>query len=325
MKNKKRKWLHTFNYTKDVEVETEESVKGEDGKETIKIKKENVEKQYTVGLKSPSRRQYDEAELFNGVEISKGIKSGMLTVSLLRKRYVDDGGFMSEEEKGEYALIYIDLQNKENELQSLRLNFKDLKDEEKKDKITEVTLEIAELRRKLFEFETQRNEIFEQTAEARARNKTILWWVLHLSHIREGEGEWAPLFNGGNYEERLESYDEIVERDEDEKLDEAVQKLAYFTSFWYNGQIKSSKDFEQISELIDININADKTSEEAEKNQDEFIDKIIKEKIDELENEGELGIDVKADSEKTSEVKKEKPKAKRGRKPKANPPADEKE
>ena len=274
MKNKKRKWLHTFNYTKDVEVETEESVKGEDGKETIKIKKENVEKQYTVGLKSPSRRQYDEAELFNGVEISKGIKSGMLTVSLLRKRYVDDGGFMSEEEKGEYALIYIDLQNKENELQSLRLNFKDLKDEEKKDKITEVTLEIAELRRKLFEFETQRNEIFEQTAEARARNKTILWWVLHLSHIREGEGEWAPLFNGGNYEERLESYDEIVERDEDEKLDEAVQKLAYFTSFWYNGQIKSSKDFEQISELIDININADKTSEEAEKNQDEFIDKI---------------------------------------------------
>tara|TARA_B100002019_G_scaffold259974_1_gene245718 strand:+ start:626 stop:1603 length:978 start_codon:yes stop_codon:yes gene_type:complete len=325
MKNKKRKWLHTFNYTKDVEVETEESVKGEDGKETIKIKKENVEKQYTVGLKSPNRRQYDEAELFNGVEISKGIKSGMLTVSLLRKRYVDDGGFMSEEEKGEYALIYIDLQNKENELQSLRLNFKDLKDQEKKDKITQVTLEIAELRRKLFEFETQRNEIFEQTAEARARNKTILWWVLHLSHIREGEGEWVPLFNGGNYEERLESYDEIVERDEDEKLDEAVQKLAYFTSFWYNGQIKSSKDFEQISELIDININADKTSEEAEKNQDEFIDKIIKEKIDELEDEDELGIDVKEDSEKTSEVKKEKPKAKRGRKPKANPPADEKE
>ena len=33
------------------------------------------------------------------------------------------------------------------------------------------------------------DSLYEETAESRARNKVILWWMLHLAHIEEGEKE----------------------------------------------------------------------------------------------------------------------------------------
>ena len=37
---------------------------------------------------------FDEGELFYGVTLSQGIKSGLLTKAQLAKRYDNDGGFL---------------------------------------------------------------------------------------------------------------------------------------------------------------------------------------------------------------------------------------
>ena len=60
-----------------------------------------------------------------------------------------------------------------------------MSEEEKRDKITNLLVEMSDLRRELQEFEASQSALFDQTAENRAKNKTIMWWVLQLAHIEK--------------------------------------------------------------------------------------------------------------------------------------------
>jgi hypothetical protein len=55
--------------------------------------------------------------------------------------------------------------------------------------LTEALESSAELRQQLTDFEMAQSSLFEQTAENRARNKTILWWTLQLSHLEDEDGK----------------------------------------------------------------------------------------------------------------------------------------
>ena len=73
--------------------------------------------------------------------------------------------------------------------------------------------------------------LFDQTAENRARNKTILWWVLQLSYEKVGD-DYVEVFKGKGFEERLAEYDKFEEL-EDDFLDEMLKKFSYVVSFWF--------------------------------------------------------------------------------------------
>ena len=297
MSTKNYKWLHVFNNTKEVEVTKEEKSKDSEGNEVTTSKLVKEEKTISVGIRKPTRRMHDDGELFHGVELSKAIKAGMMTVNLLRKRYVNDGGYMADDEKNEYAMLYLETTQKENELQKLRVNLEALSEEEKEDSVTKVTLEIADLKRRMFDFETQRNQLFEQTAEARARNKAIMWWVLFLGYTREGEEEeWKPLFNGDTYDEKYESYDELQNLG-DPFFDEVSQQLAYYISFWYNGQLSEPEDFSRAGELIKTSIEADKAEQELSAREKEEMAENIKKGLAKLEAEEQAELAAEAKEE----------------------------
>jgi hypothetical protein len=247
----KNKWLHAFKINRKVERKVTEDKKDENG--------ENIEVTKTVTddvlveflLKKPNRKLYDEAELFYGVKMSEGIKAGLLTRNLLAKRYEDDGGAFSETEKERYAELYTEIYNKENEYQRLQLNL-DNKSQPRKDELADGIIgELAELRRELVEIENSQSNIFDQTAENRAKNQTIMWWVLQLAHWKEHDHETGKsFFEGKGYDERLNSYDEYEDSDDD-FLNEAIRKLAFFISFWYMGRATSSEDFVAVEELYE--------------------------------------------------------------------------
>lgn len=48
--------------------------------------------------------------------------------------------------------------------------------------------EIEKTREKIQNFEMTQSSLFEQTAENRARNKTIIWWLLNISYIQDEDG-----------------------------------------------------------------------------------------------------------------------------------------
>ena len=223
--------LNEFKLLKEENVEeTETSVndKGEEVKTTKNVKKP-VEKTFVV--KKPNRSLYDEAELFYGVKLSEGIKAGLLTRALLAKRFNNDGGILSDGERDKFAGLYMGLFEKQARLQKLELrDSKELTSEEAREKELLIE-ELGSAREEIQEFEMAQAALFDQTAENRARNKTILWWVLQLSYEKDGD-DYVEVFKGKDFEERLAEYDKFEEL-EDDFLDEMLKKFSYVVSFWF--------------------------------------------------------------------------------------------
>jgi hypothetical protein len=223
-----------------VDVSTNE--KGEEVKVTSKVKTTVPVK---LAIKKPTRSLFDEAELFYGVRLSEGIKAGLLTRALLAKRFNNDGGVLSDEEQKEYNDLYLEFFNLQTEFQRLSIKEEAIRTEEEKKQIQNVIEKMNISRERLQRYEMAQANLFEQTAENRARNKTIMWWVLQLSLIQGDDKKFKELFQDGNYEDKLKRYDEIEESESGvEKI--AIQKLLYLISFWYIGRAASQEEFEKL-------------------------------------------------------------------------------
>jgi hypothetical protein len=223
-----------------VDVSTNE--KGEEVKVTSKVKTTVPVK---LAIKKPTRSLFDEAELFYGVRLSEGIKAGLLTRALLAKRFNNDGGVLSDEEQKEYNDLYLEFFNLQTEFQRLSIKEEAIRTEEEKKQIQNVIEKMNLSRERLQRYEMAQANLFEQTAENRARNKTIMWWVLQLSLIQGDDKKFKELFQDGTYEDKLKRYDEIEESESGvEKI--AIQKLLYLISFWYIGRAASQEEFEKL-------------------------------------------------------------------------------
>jgi len=228
------------------EVETSTNEKGEEIKTTKSVKKP-VKKTFVV--KKPNRSLYDEAELFYGVKLSEGIKAGLLTRALLAKRFNNDGGILSENEKDKFATLYMGLFEKQAKLQKLEMKVaKDLTDKEKKEK-EKIIEELGASREEIQEFEMAQASLFDQTAENRARNKTILWWVLQLSYEKDGDN-YIEVFSGDSYEDKVAEYDRYEDQ-EDDFLDEMLKKLSYVVSFWFVTKADTKEELDVLLNTAD--------------------------------------------------------------------------
>lgn len=295
------KTLYTFDIIKEVEDVVVESSKDKDGNEVETKKTVKTNKPVTFAIKKPNRKLYEEAELFYGVKLSEGIKAGLLTQPLLAKRYKNDGGAMSDPEKEHYADLYYQLILKQDQLEQLKLNLESKSEEERAKSAAVIMTDIIEIQKEIQSYESQSSDLFDQTAENRAKNMTIMWWVLELS-LRKDDGEFVPVFNGANYDERIEKYDEIEEQS-DAFTVEMVKKLAYFITFWYMNGVSSEEEFKKIEDIY----NSDEAPEEDE-------EQVEKEQA-EAEAEAAAEEEEKAKQEKAAEKK---PQAKK-QKPKLDP------
>lgn len=244
------KYLHEFKIEKEIPVETETTSKNNKGEEIKTIKKELIKKPVIFRILKPNRRSFDDAELFYGVKLAEGIKAGLLTRSLLAKRYQNDGGAMSEPEKQKYAQLYVDMFRKQNELEKIQVNLEKMPKDLQEAKLTEVLTEMANIKEQLQEIEIYQSSLFDQTAENRARNSTIMWWALHIAYVSKDEGKtFQPLFGEGSFESRLKEYDKLEESNDMIDL-EAIKKIAYFISLWYLGKAVTQEDFKRLEDTF---------------------------------------------------------------------------
>ena len=191
---------------------------------------------------------FDEAELYFGVKLSEGIKAGMLTRAMLAKRFDNDGGVLSDADKEQYSGLYFTLFEVQNQLTRLQLIPKEERSEQEQQEYNEAVRAMIGLKAEIQEFETAQASFFDQTAENRARNKTITWWVLNLSHEVTDSGDEVPFFGQGSVDDKLATYDEIEENG-DEFQDSVVKNFSYYTSFWYVGRAKTQEEFDQLSSM----------------------------------------------------------------------------
>jgi hypothetical protein len=241
------KKLYEFKLAKRETVTEKETTTNDNG-EKITIEKE-IEKpvDHHFFIRKPTRSLYDDAELFYGVELSKGIKAGLLTKALLSKRYENDGGSLSDTEIERFGNLYLDFYKNTDDYQRLLMeNTEGEASDEDKTKLNSLEAEMKETRGMLTQFEMEQQSLYEQTAEVRARNKTILWWILQLSHSTTSEGDKEDsYFAGENFEQQLEQYDLKTEL-EDEFVTMVIQRFTYFVSFWFVGRASSQAEFDEM-------------------------------------------------------------------------------
>lgn len=239
------KKLFEFTLNKEI-IETQKETSTNEKGETVTVEK-SIKKDVSqkIFLRKPGRAMFDEAELFYGVKLSEGIKAGLLTRQLLAKRFSNDGGILSESEKNKYAESYVKLFDVQNKIERASIKKEEERTQEEKDALAPLLKEASELKDQLVEFEMGQASLFEQTAENRARNKTILWWILSLSYLEDDKGVATTVFGDGAFEARLAKYDEM-EESEDAFSESLLKKLMYYISFWYVGRAQTKEDFDEL-------------------------------------------------------------------------------
>lgn len=251
-----------YSFSVEIEKEVEEvTEKVDDNGEKTKITK-MVKKPVPITLRimRPTRRQLDEAGLEYSKELSKMIKLGLLTKAMIVKKYADTGGVLTEEE----SRLIMSMQKESNELM---LKFLDLSTNKKRtpeqdQELKEVTEKLNEVRTNLAKVESSYSSLFDETADVKAMNHTVLWYILMLTKISKpkldengqetDDVEWVDFFKGDDFEEKKD--DLYQKEDEDDEIYAlARKKLTYFVSFWYNGAAVVRDDFDSLNKDLDEN------------------------------------------------------------------------
>lgn len=242
MNKNNRNWFYEF--------EAKEKILSEDGKTNTVIKK--------LAILKPNRRLREDGELFYAAETSRFAKAGVLPKAAWGTILSNGGGSISEREREVYGTLLLKFRDCSFELQTILIKPETERSESEKKRSDELIAELDEIRKDIQSFEASQLSIFENTAEAKARNRTILWWVLNLSYMENEEKEFVPLFNGNTFEEKLNSYDIFEEtQKEDSFILGVIRRLTYLITLWFLGRAESKEDFSDFdsSFLLDNSAN----------------------------------------------------------------------
>ena len=229
------KFLYEFTVEKEVEKQVSEEKMDGDQKITV-TRTEKVKEPQKFAILKPTRKLYDLAEIFLAKTVSDYIKEGIMPITLLAKRFGNDAGVLTTEEQ-----VYINTLKKKVDENQLKLS--NLKLDEKADATTDDITAAQEERSKLLlsmmetqaEIDQVRNSymsLYENTAEMKARKKTIEWWLTQLSY-KDKDGKLEEYFPQTSFYERYKAYVDIL--DGESNFDKKVaNKFTFLVQTWFN-------------------------------------------------------------------------------------------
>lgn len=245
------KELYSFSVDREVEKEVSSTRTNKKTGENVTVsKKVKTKEPLEIKLKKPSRRELEEAELEFSVEMSKCIKKGILTKAMLAKKYSDSGGLMSEDDAKtlveDYKKIF-DLQSEHS-----RLEIVQNKTSKQQERVSEIGSELAQVRRRIIEAESNYQSLFDHTADVKAQNRLILWYVVMLTYFKEDDEDPKPFFGGGTFEDKLEEYYK-KEESEDATYFLIAKKAATILAFWFFNQASDKESFDDLMKRVENN------------------------------------------------------------------------
>lgn len=243
------KYLYTFSILEPKEEIVEEKTFNEETKEETIVKRKVVnEVPVEFAIKKPNRRQIEDADLEFSVEMSRCIKKGILTKAMLAKKYSDTGGMLSENESQKLVDLYKEVYELQNE--TIRFEASN-QSEEAKEKNLKSLEKLADVRRQIIDIESNYRSLFDHTADSKAQNRILLWYILFLTQVkRSGESNFHPYFKGNDFEDKLESYYQKEENPSNEYI-KVSRKLSTLIAFWFFNQASTFEDFKELERKID--------------------------------------------------------------------------
>ena len=206
---------------------------GGKSKKTIKTK---------IIIKKPSLAQTEDGEFFYGQKFNEFINAGFLTKAMLSKKMEDIGeGVFSKKESSQMQEIM-----KQNVEASRIIEF------------------YGEAKGLDDEYQSQLRDQYSQTADSKAEQKLIEWFVFNFSFYEDkidDKKELFSIFQGENYDDKRNFYlhisDEDTEiKDEDLKKAKDIFQESYDTlirviSIWFNQLGRDQKSIDKaLAELF---------------------------------------------------------------------------
>jgi hypothetical protein len=195
---------------------------------------------------NPSRKMREEGELFYASKLSAFISSGVLPKIVWDRLFKDSGGIVSKSDEDEYSSLIKRSVEKNIRLEALISIPEGKRSNEEKSEIFDIQSEIVNLRSAIHKIEISQINAFENTAEAKARNKTIVWWSANLACEQHDDDSVSLILGGGSIESKLDAYDDISESDE--FLNECMSRINYLVTVWYLGSASSQEEFKKFDE-----------------------------------------------------------------------------
>jgi hypothetical protein len=101
------------------------------------------------------------------------------------------------------------------------------------------------------ELETTYQSLFDNTADVKAQNKVIQWYILNLTYIREeADDEPSPFFAGDTFKEKLEKFYEF-EDSEDEFYQQIISKVSPIMTLWFFQGLSTKDEIDEMMEKIE--------------------------------------------------------------------------
>jgi hypothetical protein len=199
-------------------------------------------KETKYAILKPNRRVREDGELFFASETSRFAKAGVLPKAAWNTILSNGGGSISDNDRESYGKLLLNYRDRSFEMQTILIKSEGNRTEQENKRLDEIIIELENIKKDIQSFEAEQINIFENTAEAKARNRTILWWVLQLAYKQDGEG-YSPFFEGDEFSEKLDNYD-IIEEAGNVELSDIIKRFTYLTTLWFLGRIETTEDFE---------------------------------------------------------------------------------
>ena len=215
----------------------------------------------------PNRKLKEEGELYYASKLSQFIASGILPKILWDKMFKDQGGTISETEKKEYSSVFVELSEIREKIEKLSAKKESERSEEENSKLLELQARTILLRKQMQDLELSQINAFEYTAEAKARNKSIVWWAANLGVEVNSLGDHKTLLNGEDVDSKLDYYDEVIEADD--FLNKVFSRINYLVTIWYLGSANNFYEFELLDNEFLKRIEEEQKEAEEQENLDE--------------------------------------------------------
>lgn len=226
---------------------------------TVKVGKEKAK----ITFIKPSHSNVEDAEYVYGQKFNQLMNDGYLSRAMMTKRFDDIGGMFSDTKVEETSKQIKELFDVKRIIEFWE-GAENISEEKQKelDKAKETFIA---LEKRLIEKDVQLEQMYSQSADAKAEEYLVKWFVLNKSFfsekVKKGDKvveELFPLFEGLDFKEKQEQLDILLEEVEDDDgdilkkkkkiVDEALVILQRVVTLWYNGLAKDQKTTEEALE-----------------------------------------------------------------------------
>lgn len=242
------KYIYEFSIDVLKEIEKTEQ-KEENGVITTITSKVKEKVPMFFAFKKPSRAEREDAEDYRVKMWGEFVKKGVMPEAILLKNYSNYGGILSDDQRKNYQKMRVDYGNKLELYQLSKIS--------KDEKSSELMGEIITLRDNIISFEREQNTFFENTAEAKSRNKLIEYILLNMFYYKDNNDKLYEIyFKGNNLSEKYD-FLEHLEETENEIYLKIRDRLAFVASLYVSlsGNIKKEDIEEFTNQLIDNSVN----------------------------------------------------------------------